>query len=188
MNKIMAAAGLAASALLSGCSLNQPTPDMHYHLLDSQNRSINAKLPAEQVAIDKVHLADYLRQANLVMRVAQNKLDVARYHNWAEPLDDSIRRVLLAELNSINANLGFVARCQNCQQFDLYIEHFYPDEQGQVTLSGYFVTSQGDAKRQTEYFSLTAQQSSAGYSASVEVMNQLLIKLAHKLNASLPSQ
>lgn len=186
MNKALITAMMASmSLLLTGCSLNQPTPEMNYHLLDKQNDNINTSLPSKRVALEKVVLSDFLLQPNLVMRVAGNKLDIASYHSWAEPLDKSIRRVLINKLNHSQQKLGFVNRCKGCGKINLYVAHFYPEQEGKVVLSGHltYVDEQGDET--IEYYHLEGQQQDAGYSASVEVMHDLLLQLADRVDAVL---
>ena len=109
-------------ATLSGCGLNQPAPEMKYHLLDNQKVAMNHQLPETKVAIAKVKLSDYLLQPNLVMRVQDNQLDVANYHSWAEPLDKAVQRILIDNLNQKRSETGFVDRCQNCSQVHVFID------------------------------------------------------------------
>jgi len=175
---------IAASIALSGCgiNLNQPTPEVTYHLLDSQQKTMNHRLPDTRVALSKVKLADYLLLPNLVMRKEGNQLDVASYHNWAEPLDKAIKRILISNLNSINQRIGVVNKCKDCEQIEVAIDHFYPNETGDVVLAGHFVVKAGDAES-VEYFSFTQPQLEAGYSQSVVVMNTLLKQLSNKINS-----
>ncbi len=172
-------------ATLSGCGLNQPAPEMKYHLLDNQKVAMNHKLPVTKVAIAKVKLSDYLLQPNLVMRVQDNQLDVANYHSWAEPLDKAVQRILIDNLNQKRSETGFVDRCQNCSQVHVFIDHFYPDEAGQVSLSGRFTINNPEQSPQVEYFSFAQEQVGSGYKGSVVVMNQLLTQLSDKINSGL---
>lgn len=174
-------ATLFSSVLLGGCGINQPTPEMKYHLLDHDNRGLNHRLPDNKIAVNKVKLADYLMLPNLVMRVSSNKLDLAAYHSWAEPMDDAIQRILISELNQINSEHGFVKQCRNCTQFNVFIEHFYPDQEGKVVLSGHVTVEANGREPLVEYFSFSKEQAGAGYSESVKVMNNLLVELSNKL-------
>lgn len=186
MNKVLSVlAPLASSVLLAGCSLNTPTPAMTYHLLDHKEVKLEQRLPKAKVALSKVRLTDYLLQPNLVMRRDSNQLELANYHHWAEPLDKAVQRILIAKLNQQNPNYGTVNHCIDCKQLSLFIEHFYPNEQGQVVLSGYFVIGQGKASDEVEYFRLSGSQRDAGYAASVEVMRQLLDELSSQMASAL---
>lgn len=184
MNKgFITAIAASLSMLLTGCSLNQPTPEMSYHLLDKQKYNTNTPLPNERVALDKVILSDFLLQPNLVMRVAGNKLDIASYHSWAEPLDKSIRRVLINKLNHSQQKVGVVNRCKGCGKLTLYVDHFYPEQEGKVVLSGHLIYVNEQGEETIEYYHLEGQQQGAGYSASVEVMHSLLLQLADRVAA-----
>lgn len=171
--------------LLSGCGLNQPTPEMKYHLLDHKTKALNHRLPDDKVAIGKVVLADYLTQPNLVMRVSGNKLDLASYHHWAEPMDAAIQRILIDELNQADLTVGFVKRCRDCTQVAVFIDHFYPDQDGTVALSGRFSIEWSGQEPVTEYFSFSEEQDGEGYSESVTVMNKLLGRMVAKIKTVL---
>lgn len=172
---------IASSLLLSGCGINQPTPEMKYHLLDHRAKALNHRLPTEKIAVNKVVLADYLTQPNLVMRVADNRLDLASYHSWAEPLDAAIQRILIDELNQAQLDFGFVERCRDCTKVNLYVDHFYPDQAGNVVLSGRFTIDKAGEAPIVEYFAFSQEQSAEGYSESVKVMNELLEQMTEKV-------
>lgn len=172
----------ATSILLSGCGLNQPTPEMKYHLLDHKDKALNHRLPDTKIAINKVVLADYLTQPNLVMRVSENKLDVASYHSWAEPMGDAIQRILIDELNQAELGYGFMKRCKGCAEINVFVDHFYPDQNGSVVLTGRFTFEQSGHEPVVEYFAFSEEQVGAGYSESVKVMNTLLLKLNNKIS------
>lgn len=183
MNKVLSVcSALVASTLLFGCSLNQPTPAMTHHLLDHQQQELSQALPESRIAISRVKLTDYLLQPNLVMRLANNQLNLANYHHWAEPLDKAVQRIVINNLNQKDNQYGFVNRCGDCPQVNIVVEHFYPNEQGQVMLSGYFTVSKDKQQDKVEYFSFTDEQISAGYGASVVLMRRLLDQLSEQIH------
>ena len=186
MTKLLSVcAALVSSSLLLGCSLNKPTPAMTYHLLDHEQTKLAQRLPEARVALSKVRLTDYLLKPNLVMRRDNNQLALANYHHWAEPLDKAVQRIIISNLNQQNQDYGIVSYCRECTQVSLHVEHFYPTEQGQVVLSGYFVIGQGQEPDVVEYFSLAGTQAGAGYAASVEVMRTLLDQLSSQISMTL---
>ena len=79
-----------------------PVEEHHYSLvLDALNGS-NAVQSSETdatLAVTSITLPEYLRSNNLVMQVGSNEILPARRHFWAEPLDDSIKRVLAYDLD-----------------------------------------------------------------------------------------
>lgn len=186
MNKGLSfCAVLFSGLLLSSCSLNTPTPMVNYHLLDHKNTNLGQLLPPAKVALSAVKLTDLLLQPNLVMRRDNNQLMLANYHHWAEPLDKAIQRILIANLNQHRPEQGVVSRCVGCDQLRVHIEHFYPNEQGSVVLSGYFSIEQATELKQVEYFTFSSQQTKAGYAGSVEVMRLLLDELSEKIAPAL---
>lgn len=168
--------------LISACSTTQLAPPINYYLLDTKPASPGQKLSSNLVQIKAVELPDYLEQPQLIIRENDHRLRIANYHSWADNLGDSIRRVLLSELNSLNQDFSFTNKCDQCRALRISIDHFYPTADGQVVLSGLFesVTVQGD--RQVEQFLLSADLKTDGFDNSVSQMRELLSRLSAKID------
>lgn len=82
---------LALTAL--GCVKSAPTS---YYLLDSgQPPPQTGILPGKMLRLGAVGLPEYLDRRDMVLRRGQGaRLDVAGLHQWAEPLDKGVHRVL----------------------------------------------------------------------------------------------
>lgn len=82
---------LALPAL--GCVKSAPTS---YYLLDSgQPPPQTGALPDKMLRLGAVGLPEYLDRRDLVLRHAESSLlEVAGLHQWAEPLDKGVHRVL----------------------------------------------------------------------------------------------
>ncbi|MBQ4567291.1 MAG: membrane integrity-associated transporter subunit PqiC [Desulfovibrio sp.] len=84
--------------LLAACGRSTPT---NYYLLESSLGLVAAQgLPRTSLRLAPVSLPAYLDRTGIVSRVeGQNRLIIAEFHAWAEPLGQGIARVLQAGLS-----------------------------------------------------------------------------------------
>ena len=85
----------------NSCSLLKPVKDEeHDYLLTAQpQREPVARVkPARIVRVLPVEVPAYLQTSDLVIRTGTNEVVFAKSHQWAEPLDEGIRRVLVQNL------------------------------------------------------------------------------------------
>jgi hypothetical protein len=93
--------GILALVLL-GCA---STPPVRFFVLSSTPDS--EKLASQEseccltIGIGPVRLPEYLNQPEIVTRITQNELRLDEFAKWAEPLEDSISRVLAENLSSL---------------------------------------------------------------------------------------
>lgn len=172
--------------LLAACTTSKtPQPDVVYYVLDGlpQTHSIENR---QAVTLGSLQVPAYLNQLNLVMRQKSHQIYVAKYHSWAEPVPDSIRRVMKQEITAASDNYLVTHNCEDCLRVDLNIEHFYPTDTGQVILAGEYTLVKGTQLSTPNKFNYAEQLSESGYQHSVEKLRGLLIKLsediANKLN------
>lgn len=90
---MLASLCLALALPALGCVKSAPTS---YYLLDSgQPLPQTGALPDKMLRLGAVGLPEYLDRRDIVLRHAQgSRLDVAGLHQWAEPLDKGVHRVL----------------------------------------------------------------------------------------------
>lgn len=82
---------------LSACGTSQPTK---YYLL-SAGAPDTARLPAQReltIGVGPIILPPYLDRREMVSRSSSNELNVAIYHQWAEPLQENFSRVIGEDL------------------------------------------------------------------------------------------
>jgi uncharacterized lipoprotein YmbA len=98
---------LLSAILLAGCSdlaVLQPKPDVsrffYLQLSDSPDET-EAVLEDPAIAIGPSSLARHLDQPRMVTYREDNEIVYADYERWAEPLDDNLRRLLVAILNQV---------------------------------------------------------------------------------------
>ncbi|NRA19116.1 MAG: membrane integrity-associated transporter subunit PqiC [Oceanospirillaceae bacterium] len=172
---------MAALLLLGGCSLAPPEKPISYYLLDSEPKKLGQKASSQRYLVNPIMLPDYLNQMNLVIRDADQRVHVAYYHSWVDSLANSVRRVLIRELNETNRDYGFTANCQGCKKINIQINHFYPTTAGEVILSGEY-SIQGEIHRN---FLITVNLNVDGYPHSVKKMQSALRILAKQISSNL---
>ncbi len=129
-----------AALFLVSCGALQPVKDTSdSHLLDPTvpERAITGSRPA--VAIARPSLPGYLDRQQLVSRTGDGRIVMNRSHQWAEPLDTGISRVVAANLARLENSLNI----QSVESFitmdydsllEIRIAHFEPDGSGNLVL------------------------------------------------------
>ena len=93
-----------SSALLCVACAGKPVPDTQRYLLRSDAADpFGPHTTAAVVTIGALELAGYINGTGLVVALDDGTLATARYHQWAEPLRESLRGYLAAE---VAAELG----------------------------------------------------------------------------------
>ncbi len=94
----MRIAAIISTLLLAACAGDPPPTHTHYLLrAEPREQTIRALAPAS-IGLGRVEVASYLKQSGLVLATGGHQVRPARYHQWAEPLDEGIRRFLRAEI------------------------------------------------------------------------------------------
>lgn len=170
---------------LGGCATTSSKPTITYYLLDQAQQPIVAENAIRSVAIDPVFVAEYLSLPNLVLKQDDHQIILANYHLWAEPLPPSIKRAIISDLSSIVPNVSIVDRCANCDLIKLYVDHFYPEQQGEAVFAGRYTIRRAGGIVQNHIFSLRAPLATDGYSAAVKQMRNLIQTLAQQIATEL---
>ncbi len=58
-----------------------------------------AGVPALKVVVGRVSIPEVVDRPQLVLRVAPNRVEIADFHRWAEPLQSAIPRILASDLS-----------------------------------------------------------------------------------------
>jgi uncharacterized lipoprotein YmbA len=91
-----------AIAMAAGCTILAPRPDAtKFYVLTATSTGGAAATSHLVIGLGPVKLPEYLEHAEVITRVAPNRLDLSSTDRWAEPLDDNFRRVLAADLTTL---------------------------------------------------------------------------------------
>jgi uncharacterized protein len=162
---------ILALPLAGGCSLLPPRPeDTNFYVLTAiPDTSQTEPSPiARQLAIGlgPIKFPDYLDHLDVVTRVSTNRVELSSTERWAEPLDESFKRVLAR-------NLGMLLGTDQVIQFPWYpsikldykvevtVERFERDGSGRTQLVATWLIREGHTDRV-----LVSRQSNFGATTS----------------------
>ncbi|KXI27616.1 PqiC family protein [Paraglaciecola hydrolytica] len=175
---------------LSACS-TKPL-DVNYYVLSPPKpvEHIKHKDDVRQVKLNKIMLADYLRQSSIAMQVAENQMYFSRQDVWAESLETAILSALLRDLNQ-NTTIQYSSYQSPDTHTDnisltIHIESFHASDKSKVVSSGRYWLFDPIKPKKLEkpfYFSLTLEQD--GYSHAISQQRQLLSLLAKDIQLEL---
>ncbi|MDP5130029.1 MAG: ABC-type transport auxiliary lipoprotein family protein [Paraglaciecola sp.] len=143
-----------------------------------------------KVRLNKIVLADYLKQSGLSMQINQNQMYFSRHDLWAESLEAAIAKVLLIDLNKsehmqiIGYNSPLLE--QNMMELNVQIDHFYPTDRSTVLVSGAFWITSAKAEKELEQpFFFQLPLSKDGFTHAVEQQRALLQLVAQQIQQEL---
>jgi uncharacterized protein len=144
-------------ALAAGCSFLSPRTDpTKFYVLTAMaaTDSTTSTQSASHLAIGlgPVKLPDYLAHAEVVTRAAPNRLELSATDRWAEPLDESFRRVLarnLATLLGTDQVMPFPWDPSVALDYkiEVTVEHFERDASGGTQLAAGWIIRDGHDNR-----------------------------------------
>lgn len=118
--------------LSAGCA-SAPPETTRYLLRSATLPASGVTADATKVGIGAVRLASYLDQPGIVIETAPLEVHPAHYHEWAEPLDEGVRRYLRAALSR---DLGFEVGDESSGRRDWSYEVRAAIDEFHGTLSG----------------------------------------------------
>ena len=178
------------SVLLAGiCACSSKPLDVNYYVLSPPRavEQLGDTNKTQQVTVNKIVIADYLKQSSIAMQIGENKMYFSRQDVWAESLQGAISNAMLGDLNQ-SPNTQY----HNDQRPDsnvtgttltLHIEHFHATDKSTVIASGrYWLVNQGNELKIAKpfFFSLALEQD--GYSHAITKQRQLLRLLAQDIH------
>lgn len=100
--KMFAASALLALSMVIGCAGTEPS---RFYLLSPLSGDSETKRPGLEhcisLAIAPVRLPDYLDRPQIVTRSGKNELLLAQFDRWAEPLAETVPRILAQNLSHL---------------------------------------------------------------------------------------
>jgi uncharacterized protein len=186
-----------AALLLVSCGVLEPVKDTSdSHLLDPMvpARSITGSTPS--VAIARPSLPGYLDRQQLVSRTDDGRVVMNRSHQWAEPLDAGISRVVAANLGRLENSLNI----QSVESFitmdyesllEIRVSRFEPDSSGSLVLECTWKLQPVNGPAVNPRPFRTVINSGGPFSATgpqrarVEAMNEALARLAREISRPL---
>ncbi len=173
---------------LAACA-TAPPPEHSYYLLRAEVPGALAS--AENgvlLGVGTVSIAPYLDRSGIVVQVDDHRVREARYHLWAEPLDQGIRGYLsdrIAALLGRALNNGSNLVDQWDYRIDVAIEDFHGTLNGEARLVARWslIDTAQDKLIASQRLVRTKRQALDGYPGLVEVEAALLDELATEIVA-----
>ena len=182
---------LLSIACLAACETNSlQRPDQYYSLVLANNTQ-RAKLaaPVRHWTLVPIRLPEYLKGQNIALQTAPNRIEAARRHFWAEPLDEGIAKVLVADIERLLEDVAIereagrwtpVLACRLRVEFAA----FHATHGGQVEASGRYWLAAGETITRQQ-FDESAPLAADGYAHAVDALRTLLDVLAAQIAAAL---
>jgi uncharacterized lipoprotein YmbA len=161
---------LAALSALAGCLGPRPDPSTFFLLTPTaQSDGTALEVP---IGLGPVTLSGYLDRSEVATRLTENQIDYASTERWAEPLPESVDRVLRANLSRLLTARAIVD---------------YPWFEDQVTYGIGVDVARFDADSARTVvtldasWSITGPVSGSGADSTVAAMSRALARLAEQL-------
>jgi uncharacterized lipoprotein YmbA len=175
--------------LLISCAGSSPPGTQYLLRAEPEERTGRVEAPV-RVGLGRVAVAQYLDQSGIVVETEAGQLQVARQHQWAEPLDAGLHSYLRAGMSEA---LGYDVSASSPDlvhwdyTVDVYVDRLHGTMAGTAVLdASYRITPRPGAGEVAQYrFSRSAPLPREGYPGLVDAEADLARQLAQAIAASL---
>jgi uncharacterized lipoprotein YmbA len=178
-----------ALATLFACS-SPPIPHSRYLMRGHEASGLQPLASPATVGIRRIVVAPYLQNPGLVIETEPGEVRGARYHEWAEPLDQGVRRYLRAELSSllsqdVDSNPSLSRQWSHA--IDVSIDQLHGTASGEALLvAGWRITDIRQSREMARFrFVERVPLQSDGYAELARAELALLSKLAAVISDSI---
>ncbi len=180
--------GLALSLFLAACA--STPPERAYYLLRSEvTEEPAAAAPGAAIGMGRVLVAPYLDRTGIMVQVDEHRIREARFHLWAEPLDEGIWYYLHEQISSrLDSALATGPSADSWRyRVDISVEEFHGtlDGASRLTVRWSLRDISDGAVIETRSFTRERPQVGDGYTALVDTQTALLDELAETIARSL---
>jgi uncharacterized lipoprotein YmbA len=139
--------------MAAGCTILSPRPDpTKFYVLTATSTGGAAATSHLVIGLGPVKLPAYLEHAEVITRVAPNRLDLSSTDRWAEPLDDNFRRVLAADLTTLIGTdqvlpFPWDLSTKVDYKIEVNVERFERDSSGGAQLTANWIIRDGHSDR-----------------------------------------
>jgi len=188
-SKIVTLLVIMAALLCLSCGSKQA---QHYMLSSTPGLSpVSSGEKAITVGVGPVNLPDYLMRPEIVTRTSGSEVTLAEFNRWAEPLDETMVRVLVGDLSGLlpGANVfGYPWSSTTLIDYRVTIKVMSfeqpPDVKVHLVEAWRVQDGEGETVRTGET-RLTAGVDGEGYGPIVSAMNTVLAQLSEEIAGAL---
>ena len=177
---------------LTGCS-STPPETITYLLRPDAPAGVTSVDRGARVALGRISTAAYLDRVGIVLEDRNHRITVARNHRWAEPLSESLRRMLQVEIGRA-AGFGVgnepVSGSRQEILIDIQIHQFHGSFSGAAKLIANWRLRRAKSNEiiKSYAFSRQAALRADGYDILVQTQIDLLVELAVAIADSLKEE
>jgi len=181
---------LVMTGLLSSC-VGERIKTQYYLLRSDLKPDYSREIKTSDIALTKLNVATYIDQPGLVLTQTSGEINIARYHQWAEPLRYSLKHFLANEIFAHSGryiNIGREKTSLSSTRLEVVIDQLHGTADGRVVLVAYWkAISKVEGKEIQLKYELTKTMPLIrdGYEALVASEKELLRNLAKEIAASL---
>jgi uncharacterized lipoprotein YmbA len=185
---------LGMALLTTSCATSPPT---QFYVLRPMEGPASTAVPARQLAVGvgPLSLPGYLDRPQIVSRSGTNQLELAEFDKWAEPLKDSLPKLIAANLGVLLPServyrYPWSASTKVDYQVTVDILAFERTTDGTCTLEARWsvIDRHTRAARATRHQRYSAQAQGADYAVTVAAMNAALGDMSRDIAATLQQQ
>ncbi len=185
---------ISAAALLTAIGCAKTPPPTFYQLQEPASEQLSGVERGMAIGIEPLTVAAYLDRPQIVTRATAHKLKLSEANMWAEPLKESILRVIAVNLSNIldtNRVFRIPRRKQSIPlafRVDIAIARFDGALGGDAQLTARWILySQDDKPLMTRVTIITEPTGGAGYDNLIAAQNRSLKALSLKIAESIKS-
>jgi uncharacterized lipoprotein YmbA len=181
---------IALLLLLTACS-STPVIDTHYYLLRDGGEvpAIRALSPSSDYALGNVTIAPYIDQPGLTLMLTSGEIRPALYHQWAEPMHQSVRNFLQRQISiALGDDLFPVALSDAPIQLEIRVDQLHGTATGEAVLLAYWWLKQGGKILESYQYGEQIPLQQSGYEALVDTERELLKKFAEHIGSYLKAK
>ncbi len=196
MKQLISKMGLwvSAAALLTAVGCAKTPPPTFYQLQETAIELLSGVERGMAIGIEPLTVAAYLDRPQIVTRATAHKLKLSEANMWAEPLKESILRVIAVNLsNMLDTNRVFRIPRRNQSiplafRVDIAIARFDGALGGDAQLTARWILySQDDKPLMTRVTIITEPTGGAGYDNLIAAQNRSLKALSLEIAESIKS-
>ena len=181
----MKLATLIVVLLLAACS-GTPVETRYYLLRTDSPQNSRDLEPSQDFSFGRVIIAAYIDQPGMVLETRAGEIRPARYHQWAEPMYQGIRNLLIIEVSQALGEDVFPARASVGDTIvDIRIDQLHGTSDGDALLVAYWWLRRNGEVLASYQFAETRDLRRDGYGALAKAEQTLLVELAGRIAASL---
>ncbi len=167
INALMAVLAAVIALGTVGCA-ETPTNQVRYSMVQDLNPSALREDPRVVLELNPA-----LNEGGVVLQSGSNGLVEAKFHRWAEPLDQQLLAITRACLDERKTRLGR-------QLLEVYVARFQGSPEGTVHVGAAFALVRGDRRVKSVDRSVELSQSKIGYPALVEELKAAYTKICQE--------